>query len=175
MMQPTSVGERLGSAAGAGLDTVSPPPSSPTETDPQDARIAALHDALRSLVMGSRKVKHHDGDLDRGSIALLLLLDERQPTRASDLAACMGLDASTVSRHTKALIDAGYATTTSDPLDARARLLRVTSEGNTLLTDIRTRKIARSRNALSDWAPEDIDTLTTLLRRLSAALEHEDS
>lgn len=174
MMQTTSAAAGVPASAGAGTDALSPHASSPELTG-IDARVSELHEALRTVLLSGRKVKHQDGDLDRGSLALLHFISERQPTRGQDLAVCSGLDASTVSRHTKALIDAGYATTVSDPDDARARLYSVTEAGAHLLADMRAKKIARTREALSDWSHEDIDTLTSLLRRLAAAIEHEDS
>jgi DNA-binding MarR family transcriptional regulator len=160
MLQPTSVEEhRLGT---------------PAVSDALDLRIANLHEALRLVITNARRQRHHD-ELDKAAIALLYVLGEREPVRAADLAVCTGLDASTISRHIKALIDAGYISQTPDPADARARLLSLSATGHDVLQRVRASKVAQSRSALADWAPSDVDTLTALLHRLGAALEPEDS
>jgi DNA-binding MarR family transcriptional regulator len=154
MLQPTSVAE----VTDSGLD----------------ARIAELHEALRLVIVNARRGSHA-GELDRGAMVVLHMLKEREPARASDLALCTGLDASTISRHIKALIDDGYLAQSADPDDARARLLSLSQAGNDTLDRVRAHKIALHRAALMDWSTHDIDLLTTLLRRFGAALESEDS
>ena len=49
--------------------------------------------------------------------------------RVSDLAACVELDASTVSRQIKQLEDKGIVERTADPADGRASLVRLTDDG----------------------------------------------
>jgi len=139
-----------------------------------DERIEALQAAVRALLVTGKR-QRYAGALDKAAITVLHLLSERQPARASDLANSSGLDASTISRHIKGLIDAGYIDLHPDPEDARARILTLSTAGHDTLARAQAERLARTRAALADWAPQDIDTLTTLLRRLSAALEHEDS
>jgi DNA-binding MarR family transcriptional regulator len=143
-------------------------------SDDMDIRVDQLHDALRLVITNIRRQQHH-GEVDKAAFALLYVIGEREPVRAADLAQCTGLDASTISRHIKASIDAGLIDQTPDPDDARARLLSLSPTGHDLLHRVRASKVARSRSALADWSQVDIDTLTVLLRRLGAALEPEDS
>jgi len=49
--------------------------------------------------------------------------------RVSELAGCMGLDASTASRHVRHLEDGGYLARTGDPGDRRASRVRLTPKG----------------------------------------------
>jgi DNA-binding MarR family transcriptional regulator len=170
MLQPTSVEE----TASLAPTTTPQRPSDVPMADALDARIDELHQALRLVITNARRQRHHD-ELDKAAIALLYVLSEREPVRAAGLVVCTGLDASTISRHIKALIDSGYITQSPDPDDARARLLSLSSSGHELLRRVRSSKVAQSRAALADWTPSDIDTLTALLRRLGAALEPEDS
>ncbi len=164
MLQPTSTPN--------GVEE-SPAKASATP-DPLDIRIAELHEALRTVIWSGRR-QRHPGALDKAALTVLHVVHDREPTRAADLAASTGLDASTISRHIKELIDQGYIEQSPDPDDARARLLSLSPAGVATLERVRAMKVAQSRAALASWAESDIDTLTTLLRRLGAALEPEDS
>jgi len=167
MLQPTFPGEIRPESDAAG-------PAAALPVAEFDARIDALHEALRTVLLNGRRSKP-SGALDKAALAVLHTVSDRQPCRAADLAICTGLDASTISRHIKVLLDTGLIDQHPDPADARARLLAPTDEGANTLARVRAARLAQSRRALASWTPEDLDTLTTLLRRFGAAIEPEDS
>jgi DNA-binding MarR family transcriptional regulator len=143
------------------------------DTSALDAQIAELFDALRVVLLAGRRHRHGVA-LDKGAMTVLYMIEQRQPARASDLVGCTGLDASTLSRHVKALSDLGYVKHLPDPADARARLLSLSPAGETTLVQIRAARAATGRRALGDWTEQDLTQLTALLRRLGAAIDIED-
>src|ERR671921_1748667 len=93
-------------------------------------------DALMSLMMalGRRLRQRQPGDVvDYSSFPLLKLLSHQGPMRLSALAAVLGLDASTVSRHARQLEDRGLIERTEDPHDGRASRVAISEAGNTCL------------------------------------------
>ena len=91
--------------------------------------------------------------------------------RVADLADFAGLDASTVSRHVKALEDDGLVARDTDPDDRRAASVRITDRGRTFMHEalqLRARIIAE---ATADWTDHDRATLADLMARLASALD----
>jgi DNA-binding MarR family transcriptional regulator len=88
----------------------------------------------------------------------------------STLAAVLGLDASTVSRHARQLEDRGLLERTLDPDDRRASRVAVSEQGNACLAKgFETRKQLMT-HALDGWTDEERDTLRELLHRLVQTL-----
>ena len=111
------------------------------------------------------------GDPVEGPVLVVLhQLASTGPTRLSDLAGALGLDASTVSRHVRALEAAGYLTRTEHPADRRAALLSVSPAGSAACEAAVTRRAARLDTALAGWSATDRQALTTLLDRLASDL-----
>src|SRR3954452_19294118 len=91
-------------------------------TEPVPAPETA-EDAVMSLMMalGRRLRQRQPGDaIDYSAFPLLKLLSHQGPMRLSALAAVIGLDASTVSRHARQLEDRGLLQRTDDPDDRHA-------------------------------------------------------
>ena len=126
--------------------------------------------ALRDVVLGIRRSAPGD-DHDRAAVGLLSHLLTLGPVRAGDLAERACLDPSTVSRHLKALEDAGYLMRSPDPEDKRATLLEVSPAGRTLVSAALDHKITVLDDAVAAWPPADVATLTRLVRRLADDLE----
>lgn len=72
--------------------------------------------------------------VDPGSFPILHHLAISGPTRQGLLAEAIGLDASTVSRHVRVLIDDGHVLAGRDPQDGRASVLTVAPSGMAHLT-----------------------------------------
>jgi DNA-binding MarR family transcriptional regulator len=90
--------------------------------------------------------------------------------RLSDLAAKVGLDASTVSRQIKQLEDKGIVERTPDPADGRASLVRLTETGRQTMQAGFRRRFERIKTVLEPWSQRDRDLLRKLLTRLAADL-----
>jgi DNA-binding MarR family transcriptional regulator len=127
--------------------------------------LGAFHAALRRM----RRVPAR-ADLDRASVIVLNRVAEAGEPRLSDLAADLCLDASTVSRHVRGLVDAGLVARTEDPRDRRAFRLRMTEPGAAVLAEAMQVRAAVVRQALAAWSEDDRRVLATLLERLAVDL-----
>ncbi len=107
--------------------------------------------------------------LDRGGYWVLAKLNVLAPIRLSDLAVALELDASTVSRHVKTLIEAGLVGRENDPDDRRAALLSPTDEGRRALEASRALRLRSLREATANWSEADRLLLVELLERLADA------
>jgi DNA-binding MarR family transcriptional regulator len=102
---------------------------------------------------------------------MLVRVEEIGPMRASDLAAALKLDASTVSRQTHKLVDAGLIERTIDPVDGRACLLAVSERGREALAEAVSFRRAQLANLLREWSEPDRRLVTNLLDRLADDLQ----
>lgn len=130
-----------------------------------DLAVALLR-ALRGLKRHSLPGPGQASGPEGAAFATLHLLAGLGPTRLSDLAGEIGLDASTVSRHVRSLEQGGYVTRTADPDDGRATLLNVAPAGREALAAALARFRAALTSALSEWDDKDRATLTALVGRL---------
>lgn len=81
-----------------------------------------------------RVSQHYDAQMSKVGLkttqySLLSYVDKLGPIRPADLAASIKMDASTLTRNLKPLVEAGWVTVTAGP-DARSRLVSVTEEGH---------------------------------------------
>lgn len=108
--------------------------------------------------------------VDPGTFPVLHHLAASGPSRQATLAEAIGLDASTVSRHVRALADDGLVVATRDPEDGRATVLTITEPGMTFLVErLRTHR-ETLRAATSGFTPSERTDLVRLLHKLAAAL-----
>ena len=109
--------------------------------------------------------------LDWAAFGLLMSLIKCGASRQGDLADITLLDPSTVSRHTAQLVKAGLVSRQPHPDDGRAVQLVATAAGEAVARDLIERRVTMLGRILSEWAPEDSETLLGLLRRLNEGLE----
>jgi DNA-binding MarR family transcriptional regulator len=102
---------------------------------------------------------------------LLYTVNCAGPLRLSDLASQVQLDVSTVSRHVRALEEAGCLERATDPGDRRAAFLSLTASGRKVLDDTFARRRAALDAALAGWSSDDLGTLERLLNKLADDLE----
>src|SRR6266540_3876202 len=95
----------------------------------------------------------------------------RRPKRLPELAARMGVDASTASRQVQQLERTGLVGRVGDPADRRASLLELTAEGNRVLARMRQARRASLAQVLGGWSRADRRTLAAMLTRLVDDLE----
>lgn len=112
--------------------------------------------------------------LDRASYVTLVRVAELDGGRLSDLAAVLGLEVSTTSRHMKRLVDEGYVTASPDPEDARARRYRPTAAGTGALRRVREARRRHLGRILDDWEPDTITQLASGLDQLMDAIETDE-
>ncbi|HEX2375659.1 MAG TPA: MarR family transcriptional regulator, partial [Actinomycetota bacterium] len=97
--------------------------------------ISAGQELVVSLLTVARRLRSRlpEGRIDPAMMFVLHHVQARGSLRVSELAACMGLDASTASRHIRQLESGGYLARTDDPGDRRASQVRLTRRGRAAL------------------------------------------
>jgi DNA-binding MarR family transcriptional regulator len=143
-----------------------PVPTLPRETTTGQQLVVSMLTVSRRLK--SRLPQGH------GDPAMMFVLHQvlaNGSLRVSELAECMGLDASTASRHVRHLEDGGFLARTGDPGDRRASRIRLTPKGRAALARTMRARAAVVDRAIADWHDEDRAALTTLLTRLADSLD----
>ncbi|MFC9787866.1 MarR family winged helix-turn-helix transcriptional regulator [Rhodococcus sp. NPDC127528] len=142
-------------------------------TDPIADLEAELVDMWRRGTIRTRERAHRiHPKLDPACYPLLMLLTRQDAAvPMSTLLTELVVEKSTLTRQIDALSRLGLALRIPDPDDARARLVALTEEGRSLLTAQRAEAVAAWRRDLSQWDPDDLRTLTSLLRRLGTAVD----
>lgn len=134
-------------------------------------------DALAVLLMtlGRRMRMRNDHDLvDPAQMPLLFTLACREDARLSDIAHLLHLDASTVSRHVKQLLTKDLIEIVTDPIDGRARLVKISKEGRKVLTRTIEQRRLIVKEALTDWSDGDRNDLRDQLNRLTDSFQNRD-
>jgi DNA-binding MarR family transcriptional regulator len=142
-------------------------PFVPSSTE--EAVLVALMQAGRRL-----RQRHLNSELDPAAMPLLHALRCTGSIRLSDLAARTHLDASTVSRHVKALEDRGYVERSGDPVDRRASQVTLRPEGEKALLAAMDERRADVAKVLAGWSEDDRRRLADLLTRLAQDLADMD-
>jgi DNA-binding MarR family transcriptional regulator len=148
-----------------------PRPDKPAD----DETIAALETALHSLARRLRQAMLKDylaqqagHDLDQAGLAILYVLQgEPAPPRISDVAARLGIDPPAVTRKAQQLERDGLVSRARDADDARASRLRLTADGEHMLTSFQLARHQWLTSVLSDWSPGDCEQLARLMRRFT--------
>lgn len=135
-----------------------------------EQELSRLFRRARSASMGLARKLHPD--MDAAGYALisqidLATTDGSAGVRASDVATTLGLDKSTVSRGIAQLERLGLIERVADPDDGRARLLRLTGEGEQRFGAIRAQRRAEFEAILERWNTADLDDLARLLHQLN--------
>lgn len=134
-----------------------------------ESELTVLWRRVRRLsILLARQV---DDGLEVAAYGLLSAMHDAGDVRAGDLAERFGLDKSTVSRQIAQMETLGLITRVPDPLDGRARLIRVTDIGRERVGQLRQARGEWLRSALGEWDAQDVDELVNLLDRLNRALE----
>ncbi len=131
-------------------------------------------DALAVLLMtlGRRMRMRNDDDLvDPAQMPLLYVLACRDEARLSDVAHLLQLDASTVSRHVKQLLAKELIESVTDPVDGRARLVKISKEGRKVLTRTIEHRRLIVNEALTEWSEDDRTLLRDQLNRLTESFQ----
>lgn len=141
-------------------------------------RCAELERALTRLIRraflptaGEATRREAGVHLERAAYVTLVRVTQLDGGRLSDIAAALGVEVSTASRHVKRLVDEGYVEATTDPDDARARRYLPTPSGEAALCRVRQTRRTHLAEMLEDWDPADVDTLAVGLDRLVDTFE----
>jgi DNA-binding MarR family transcriptional regulator len=143
----------------------------PTKTPTHQATTG--EELVVALLTVARRLRSRlpEGRIDPAMMFVLHHVQGRGSLRVSELAACMGLDASTASRHVRQLEDGGYLARTGDPDDRRASRLRLTRRGRAALDQAMRARAALVDRGIADWPEADRAALATLMTRLADSLD----
>lgn len=106
---------------------------------------------------------------------LLSTIEDQGEARISDLATLDHCSQPTMTTQVRRLEDAGLVSRTTDPLDARAVLIRITDKGRTVLAQARIDRAAVIDPRLAQLSPEDRQTLADAVEVIERLLAQPDS
>ena len=149
-------------------------PSSTAVGSTVDSTVDAVDNALIPLVryLSSPRTWRQiagsaDIPLDRARYLVLRAVAESEPVRTTALAAHVGVDPSTMSRHITVLDQAGYVTRAADPDDGRAQAVSLTAAGRAVMEQARAARHDLITNVLAEWDDADRRHVAALLARLA--------
>lgn len=93
-------------------------------------------------------------------------------SRATNLAARLGVSPPVLSRHIAELEELGLVVRRPDPADGRAQLVALSEEGAQQVRDFEEYRSARLRDYLAEWSEEDALEAGHVLQKLTESLNH---
>ena len=148
-------------------------PRNPTPAADVSAKVVEIERVLSRMTYLAGRARQHERlmavaglDLDRAAVAILRHIAESDPVRPGVLAVRLSVEASHVTRQLGQLERGGYVVRVADPEDRRARRVQLTDTGLAAVERIREASRRGVELALADWAPEELERLAVLLRRL---------
>lgn len=149
-----------------------------TKTDPKTAEIA---DALLAMTRVMSQVRTHEAlcksagvDLDRSGSALLYKLHtDGGDVRITELADRLGIDPPAVTRKVQQLERSGLLSRSTDPEDARACLVQLTSEGRRSIERLLRARQDWLEQMLQAWPKDDRREFARLLKLFSVTIAED--
>lgn len=130
-----------------------------------------FEEAMLVITQALRKLRTpYRPGLSENAMAVLGVVHRLQPTRASDLAAELGLAVSTVSRKLEPLVRQGWVDATPDPEDQRVHLLSLTRDGCRALRAERRRKMTRYVELLDEETRSRFPEMARFFTRVAQSL-----
>ncbi|GIG27780.1 MarR family winged helix-turn-helix transcriptional regulator [Cellulomonas marina] len=161
----STVGRAVLGQGAAGRETADGAPLGALE-----AEVSALWQLRRAQGRALARLLHPR--LDPSAVPLLAALGTQGAVRSTELVRRLRLDPSTLSRQISAAERLGLVERLPDPTDARARLVDLTPAAREKYTAFRAEQLEHWQRSVHDWSAADVETLTTLLRRLRADWAH---
>ncbi|MGW0174984.1 MarR family winged helix-turn-helix transcriptional regulator [Rhodococcus sp. NPDC003322] len=111
------------------------------------------------------------GHLDNSAYLLLSRISAQGPMSVGELSEAFGLDTSTLSRQTTAMLNSGLVQRIPDPDGGMARKFLITDEGRIRLEEERAGKAGGVASMLESWDDDDRTTFANLLERFNLEIE----
>lgn len=141
-----------------------------------DAHARAAADLSEQLMVTGRRVKSSlkaaartVSGLEPEAVPLLLQL-RHGPSRVTDLADCVHVDVTRVSRLASGLVNAGFLDKTPDKDDRRSQVLSLTDEGRAAVATLVAGREAWMRTLLHDWDIAAIEDFRAYLVRFGESV-----
>lgn len=151
----------------------------PSPRTPQhEAAIDTLEHALSVLWRRARSNSHKVArevhpDMEPAAYGLLLLLQQQQDMRLTDIAASIGIGKPSVSRQIVMLESLGLVQKHADPQDGRAQTISLTPAGALALARTQAARKDLFRTLLEGWEDEELVQLGSLLTKLNESYARE--
>jgi len=147
--------------------------NSPTTTASTDLALAAR---LRlAITRTARRLRQEAGaHLTPSQVAALATIEKRGPLTPSELADVERIQRPTATRVAAHLTERGLVQRADDPRDGRVSLLSVTTEGQALLDEVRSRKIAYLADRMDGLSAGDRAALERAADVLERMLDERD-
>jgi len=97
---------------------------------------------------------------------VLMVLRRRQPCKTSDLSEAFSVSPGSMSIMLNSLVDDGFIERLHDDTDRRVILLRLTSKGETLVTEIYEKILSKLEKIVSKLSCEEIRQLNALIEKV---------
>ena len=140
------------------------------EVDRSERALSALTRILNERHTQLDIARRSGHDLPPASWALLEHLDARGSMRVSDVAACHGVDVSSVTPRLKALGNAGLVSRRGADHDRRVALITLTDEGRRALEDVHAARAELLHRALEAVGEQHLSAATEVLSRVTGHL-----
>jgi DNA-binding MarR family transcriptional regulator len=142
----------------------------------EDEPYVAFEHELCTLLRRARAMSAEMGrqvhpDLDPEAYGLLVGIHDHERVRGSDLAGFFGLSKATVSRQLKVLGELGLVEREPDPVDGRAHVLVLSTEGRQRLESTRSARRGAWHTMLRSWPVGDVRLLADMLARFNVLCE----
>lgn len=143
-----------------------------------EAAIETLEHALSVLWRRARSNSHKVArevhpDMEPAAYGLLVLLQQHQAMRLTDIAASIGIGKPSVSRQIVMLEGLGLVQKHADPQDGRAQTISLTPDGSEALARTQAARKDLFRTLLAGWEDEDLERLGALLTKLNESYARE--
>lgn len=147
----------------------------PSRYDQLDELLTRIHVA-RQRPNWRRRLLDGAGPVTSVSTLRVLRAVERHQLLGSgasvgDVAEHLAVEHSTASRTVSAVVTAGLIAKSAAPEDQRRSVLVLTDAGQKALTTVTERRRDLVAEAVADWPGADVDTLVTLLQKLTERVE----
>ncbi|GAA4823463.1 MarR family winged helix-turn-helix transcriptional regulator [Tomitella cavernea] len=131
---------------------------------------------LRTLV---RRIRLNKAEVARtiheemppSTYTVFVVVSDRQPTRAGEIAEVLDMDKSVISRHLAALTELGLIRRDCDPDDRRSHTVSLTGLGVEKVREAITMRWEDISARLEGWTMDDLEAFVAQLRRFNAAIE----
>lgn len=137
--------------------------------DPVDLIETEMTRLARTIAMLGRPPETGNG-VDRAGYLLLRTLERIGPASINTIAAAVGLDGSTVTRQVAAMKELGLVERQTNPGDRRSCIISPTSNGCSVMRQMRRQRRSNLDEVTSDWSDDDRTTLGRLLAKLNDSI-----
>lgn len=175
-MSPASTSGTAGAHAPAGtIDRADPgdPAGVPDTSEAVEAAVSDLIRLFKRPAVQRRLMADAGVAIEVGAYWALGRIHGLGVCRPSELAASLGVDASTITHRLRALEQGGYIERLTDPADGRAFQVRLSPDGAAALSRLHAARRALFERLLDGWSDRERRDFAAAAARLRDALREE--